>query len=72
MVERRSFLLGLGLAAVAGAPVVQSEADAALQRALPLLGGEFDTDISDQISPVEAVQTDQEVSDRMPFRLERA
>jgi len=29
MVERRSFLLGLGLAAVAGGPVVDSKADAA-------------------------------------------
>lgn len=50
----------------------ESEADAALQRALPLIGGEFDTDISDQISPVEAAQTESEVSDRAPFRLERA
>lgn len=48
----------------------ESEADAALQRALPLLGGEFDTDLTDQISPVEAVQTESEVSSA-PFRLER-
>jgi hypothetical protein len=49
----------------------ETEADAALQRALPLLGGEFDTDASDQISPTEAAQTETEVSDA-PFRLERA
>jgi hypothetical protein len=49
----------------------ESEADAALQRALPLLGGEFDTDASDQVSPTEAAQTETEVSDA-PFRLERA
>jgi hypothetical protein len=48
----------------------ETEADAALQRALPLLGGEFDTDASDQVSPMEAGQTESEVS-RAPFRWER-
>lgn len=48
----------------------ETEADAALQRALPLLGGEFDTDESDQVSESEAAQTESEVS-RSPFRLER-
>lgn len=49
----------------------ETEADAALQRALPHVGGEFDTDESDQISATEAAQTESEVSD-LPFRLERA
>lgn len=35
----------------------EKEADAALQRALPSIAGEFDSDDSDQISPTEAVQT---------------
>lgn len=48
----------------------EGEADAALQRALPLLGGEFDTDESDQVSAEEAAQTESEVS-RAPYRLER-
>jgi hypothetical protein len=48
----------------------ESEADAALQRALPLLGGEFDTDASDQVSETEAAQSEREVS-RAPYRLER-
>lgn len=48
----------------------ESEADAALQRALPLLGGEFDTDASDQVSETEAAQTDSEVA-ATSFRLER-
>ena len=50
----------------------ETEADAALQRALPHVGGEFDTDSSDQISPTEANQTDSEVATNAPFRLERA
>jgi hypothetical protein len=49
----------------------ESEADAALQRALPLLGGEFDTDASDQVSPTEAAQTDEAKSRPRGFRLER-
>jgi hypothetical protein len=49
----------------------ESEADAALQRAIPLLGGEFDTDASDQVSETEAAQTESEVSNA-PFRLLRA
>jgi hypothetical protein len=48
----------------------ETEADAALQRALPLLGGEFDTDASDQVSATEAAQAPGEVS-RAPYRLER-
>jgi hypothetical protein len=48
----------------------ESEADAALQRAIPLLGGEFDTDVSDQISVDEAAQETPEVA-RAPFRLLR-
>jgi hypothetical protein len=48
----------------------ESEADAALQRAIPLLGGEFDTDASDQVSSDEAVQTESEVA-AAPFRLLR-
>jgi hypothetical protein len=49
----------------------ETEADAALQRAIPLVGGEFDTDATDQVSPAEAVQTESEVADA-PFKLERA
>lgn len=48
----------------------ETEADAALQRALPLVGGEFDTDESDQVSDTEAAQTDAEVA--TPFTWERA
>jgi hypothetical protein len=48
----------------------ETEADAALERAMPLLGSEFDTDVSDQVSADEAAQTDAEVA-RAPFRLER-
>jgi hypothetical protein len=48
----------------------ETEADAALQRALPLLGGEFDTDASDQVSATEAAQTAAEVATQ--FRWERA
>ena len=50
----------------------ETEADAALQRALPLLGGEFDTDVSGQLSAAEAAQTAEEVLGHAPFRLERA
>lgn len=49
----------------------ETEADAALQRALPLVGGEYDTDKSDQISAAEAAQTESEVAASAPFRLER-
>jgi hypothetical protein len=48
----------------------ETEADAALQRAIPLVGGEFDTDVSDQVSAAEAAQTEREVS-TLPFRWER-
>lgn len=48
----------------------ESEADAALQRALQMLGGEFDTDSSDQVSPTEAAQTSAEVAGG--WRMERA
>lgn len=51
----------------------KDEADAALQRALPIIGGEFDTaDASDLIGATEAEQTSEEVSGRTPFTLERA
>lgn len=40
----------------------KNEADAALQRALQICGGEFDTDDSDQIDGTEADQTSAEVS----------
>lgn len=49
----------------------ESEADAALERALPLVGSEFDTDASDLVSPTEAVQTEADAG-ATPFRLERA
>jgi hypothetical protein len=39
----------------------EREAETTLQRALPLIGGEFDTDDSDEISPEEAAQTSAEV-----------
>ena len=48
----------------------ETEADAALQRALPLVGGEYDTDASDQVSATEATQTDSEVG-AGPWRMER-
>lgn len=40
----------------------KEEADGALQRALEICGGEFDTDSSDEISTTEAAQTPAEVS----------
>jgi hypothetical protein len=51
----------------------ESEADAALQRALQIIGGEFETDdpATDLISPDEADQTVDEVS-RGPWKMERA
>jgi hypothetical protein len=51
----------------------ETEADAALQRALVIVGGEFETDDppTDQISQTESEQTTSEVS-RMPFKRERA
>lgn len=50
----------------------ETEADASLQRALEICGGEFETDdpATDQISETEAAQTAAEVS-RGSFRLER-
>ena len=48
----------------------QTDADAALERALQIVAGEFDTDESDQVSPTEETQTRAEVA-RGPFRLER-
>ena len=47
------------------------QADVALQRALSIIGGEFDTDNSDQISETEAAQTPEEVGGG-PWVLERA
>lgn len=47
----------------------ETEADAALQRALGIIGGEFDTDDSDQVSDDEAEQDAAEVS--TGWRLER-
>lgn len=49
----------------------KEEADLALQRALPLIGGEFDTDDSDQVSEAESEQTAEE-SGGGPYTLERA
>lgn len=48
----------------------KDEADAALQRALQICGGEFDTDASDAISATEAAQTVEEAGGG-PFVLER-
>jgi hypothetical protein len=48
----------------------RQEADAALQRALLICGGEFDSDESDEISVTEAAQTAEEVS--TGWSLERA
>lgn len=48
----------------------ETEANAALQRALLIVGGEFDTDESDQVSEDEAAQTAAEVGGG--WRLERA
>lgn len=51
----------------------EAEAAAALQRALPLIGGEFDTGTEDdQIDATEAVQTTEEASDSSGWGLERA
>lgn len=49
----------------------QQEAAAALQRALAICGGEFDTDESDLVSEAEAAQTPEEAGDRT-WALERA
>ena len=49
----------------------REEADAALQRALLIIGGEFDTDASDQVSETEQAQTPEEVGGG-PWVLERA
>lgn len=49
----------------------EQEADTALQRALSLVGGEFDTDASGQVSETEAAQTSEEAGG-MPWALERA
>lgn len=46
------------------------QAELAFERALPLLGGEFDSDDSDEVSPTEAQQTAEQVS--QPWALERA
>lgn len=48
----------------------ETEADAALQRALQTCGGEFETDVTDQLSATEAGQTTADVSGG--WRLERA
>lgn len=48
----------------------KEEADTALQRALQIVGGEFDTDVSDQVSVTEAAQTSDEASGG-PWVLER-
>jgi hypothetical protein len=48
-----------------------AQADQALQRALPLVGGEFDTDASDQVSEAEAAQTSAEASGTGGWHLER-
>lgn len=48
----------------------EREADAALQRALIIAGGDFDTDSSDEISPEEAAQTAAQVSNG--WKIERA
>ena len=47
------------------------EAESALQRALPIVGGEFDTDETDLISPTEAAQTSAEAGGG-DYSLERA
>lgn len=49
----------------------KQEADDALSRALPIVGGEFDTDTSDTVSPTEAAQTSEEAGGG-PWVLERA
>lgn len=50
----------------------KDEADAALQRALLICGGEFDTDASDLISTTETAQTLAEAGGDGTFTLERA
>lgn len=49
----------------------ETEGNAAMERALQVVSGEFDTDASDQVSADEADQTRTEVAARGPFRLER-
>lgn len=49
----------------------EKEADTALQRALLICGGEFDTDVTEQVSPTEAAQTPEEAGGG-PWVLERA
>lgn len=49
----------------------KQEADDALSRALQVVGGEFDTDASDVVSPTEAAQTSEEAGGG-PWVLERA
>jgi len=49
----------------------KQEADDALSRALQIVGGEFDTDASDTVSPDEAAQTSEEAGGG-PWVLERA
>lgn len=49
----------------------KDEADQALSRALPIIGGEFDTDKSDQVSATEDAQTAEEAGGG-PWTLERA
>lgn len=49
----------------------KQEADDALSRALQIVGGEFDTDGTDQLSPTEAAQTAEEAGGG-PWVLERA
>jgi len=49
----------------------KDEADLALQRALVIVGGEFDSDQSDEVSETETGQTSEEVSGG-PWALERA
>jgi len=57
---------------VAKADWYEKEADAALTRALPLLGGEFDTDASEVLSSTEQAQTAAEVTGAAGgWRLER-
>lgn len=49
----------------------EADANAALQRAMPNLGGEFDTDADDQVGSVEEAQTAEEAGGG-PWVLERA
>ena len=50
----------------------REEAEAALERAWPLVAGEFDTDASDLVSPEEAVQTADDLGAMPSFVMERA